>query len=124
MMAASPPPLPSAKKDPRLASILNLSIPGVGLIYLGQRKLGATLALGFLACFVTAIGLFVVGYSRYLSLAMSDHILEGDNIEKAGHAFPRAWLAGLAIAASLIYFTSNILLRAAKRKLALSPPAR
>jgi hypothetical protein len=123
-MATSPPPLPSARKDLRLASALNLSVPGVGLIYLGQRKLGAALALGFMGCFVTAIAMFVIGYARYLTFAMSDHILEGDNIEQAGHAFPRFWLAGLAIAATAIYVWSMILLRSAKRKLALPQRAR
>jgi len=118
-MAATPPPLPSARKDLRLASALNLSIPGVGLIYLGQRKLGAALALGFIACFVTALGMFIIGYGRYLSLAMSDKLMEGDTIEQTGRAFPRFWLAGLALAASAIHVFSMLLLRAAKRRLAV-----
>ena len=123
-MATSPPPLPSARKNLRLASALNLSVPGVGLIYLGQRRLGAALALAFMGCFVTAMAMFVIGYGRYLSLAMSDHLLEGDNIEQAGHAFPRGWLAALAIVAVAIYLFSMILLRSAKPKLALPQRAR
>ena len=121
-----PPPLPSAPKapSPRLASVLNFSLPGAGLYYLGWRKTGAALGLAFIGCFVTAIILFLTGYARYLRLAMSDHLLEGDNLEQAGRAVPGVPLLALALAGAAIYLCSTLLLRAAQRKLVASSPAR
>jgi hypothetical protein len=119
----SPPPLPTAPKNLRLASVLNLTLPGVGLFYLGRRKLGAMLALLFIACFMAAMTAFLIGYARYLSLAMSDHLLEGDQIEQIGHVFPRGLLVGLAVAGGVIYICSGILFRSAKQKLALAQRA-
>jgi len=111
-----PPPLPSAGKSLRLARWLNLALPGAGLFYLGRRCLGAALAVPFLACFFAALALFVVSYARYLSLAMGGDILEGDRLERLGEVFPRAWLAGLAIAGVLIQLGSMALFAAAKKK--------
>lgn len=113
-----PPPLPAPPKNPRLASLLNTSLPGLGLVYLGRPRTGFALAGAFLLCFLAAVALFLLGYARYTSLALSDQVLEGDNLEQIANAFPRAWLAGLATAGAAIYLISGILLRVAKRKLA------
>jgi hypothetical protein len=120
----SPPPLPSPAKKLRLAGELNLFMPGAGLFYLGQRKVGLALAMSFLTCFVTAMGMFLAGYARYIALVTSDQILEGDRIEQIGRAIPTGWLVGLAIVGTAIYLCSMILFGAAKRKLALTQGAR
>ena len=113
-----PPPLPSAGKSLRLARWLNLALPGAGLFYLGRRWLGAALAVPFLACFFAAFSLFLVSYARYLSLAMGGDILGGDRLEQIGEVFPRAWLAGLAIAGVLLQLCSMALFEAAKKQAA------
>ncbi len=113
-----PPPLPSAGKSLRLARWLNLALPGAGLFYLGRRWLGAAFAVPFLACFFAALAIFVVSYARYLSLTMGGDILEGDRLEQIGEVFPRAWLAGLAIAGVLIQLCSMALFESAKKQAA------
>lgn len=115
---AQPPPLPSADKSPGLARWLNLALPGAGLIHLGRRGLGFALALPFLACFLAALALFVVGYARYVSMATGDNPLEGDRLERFGDIFPIAWLAGLAGAGLVLQAVSMVLLRRAKRDVA------
>jgi hypothetical protein len=99
-----------------LAGWLSLALPGAGLFYLGRRRVGAALAVPFLACFFAAFSLFLVSYARYLSLAMGGDILEGDRLERIGEVFPRAWLAGLAIAGVLIQLCSMALFADVKRK--------
>ena len=122
---ATPPPLPAARQPSlALARTLNLSLPGLGLFYLGQRGLGLALAIPFLACFGAELVLFLVSYARYLQLSLGDDILQGDKIEQIGNVFPRPWLAGLAIAGVVIYLISMICFAAAKRKLAAPSPAR
>ena len=122
---ATPPPLPAAQQPSlALARTLNLSLPGLGLFYLGQRGLGLALAIPFLACFGAELVLFLVSYARYLQLSLGDDILQGDKIEQIGNVFPRPWLAGLAIAGVVIYLISMICFAAAKRKLAAPSPAR
>jgi hypothetical protein len=113
-----PPPLPTTGKSFRLARWLNLALPGAGLFFLGHRRLGAALAVPFLACFFAALAIFVVSYARYFSLTMGGDILEGDRLEQIGEVFPRAWLAGLAIAGVLIQLCSMVLFEAAKKKAA------
>jgi len=116
-MATEPPPLPSPQKNLRLATALNVFLPGAGLIYLGQRVVGSLLAGAFLGCFLGVLGLFLVGYSRYLSIAMSENLLEGNKLEEAGAAFHQGWLLGLAIVGGLLYLCSTVLFAAAKRRL-------
>ena len=113
---AQPPPLPPADKSPGLARWLNLALPGAGLIYLGRRGLGFALALPFLGCFLAALALFIVGYARYVSMATSDNLLEGDRLERFGDIFPIGWLAGLAGAGLILQAISMFLLRRAKRE--------
>ena len=60
---ASPPPLPSPK-NLRMATALNVFLPGAGLLYLGERRAGSVLAGLFLACFLAVMGIFLVGYIR------------------------------------------------------------
>jgi hypothetical protein len=119
-MASPPPLLPAAGKNLRVAGGLNLFLPGAGLFYLGQRRTGAALAIAFLVCFLAEIGIFIVSYGRYLSLAMSDDLMKNDNLERIGAVFPRAWLIGFAAAGLVIYLWSMMLFSVAKRNVA--PP--
>lgn len=115
-MAAQPPPPLPAGKNLRLAGALNVFLPGAGLFYLGRRILGATLAGAFLACFLSMMTVFLVGYGRYLSIAMSENLLEGNKLEEAGAAFHQKWLIGLALAGGAIYACSTILFTLVKRR--------
>jgi hypothetical protein len=117
-MASQPPPLPaqSPRKSLKLAGALNMFLPGAGLLYLGRRVSGGLLAGAFLGCFLALLALFVVGYGRYLSVAMSDDLMHGDNLERAGDAFHLRWLIALAIAGGILYLISSILLSMAKRQ--------
>ena len=96
---------------------LNVLLPGAGLFYIGQRVLGLVLAGTFLGCFLAMLSLFLVGYSRYLSLAMSDNLLEGTKLEEAGAALHPAWLLGLTAAGLVLYACSTALFARAKRRL-------
>lgn len=116
-----PPPLPAAGKSLRLAGGLNLLLPGAGLVYLGHRRTGTAFALAFLFCFLAELGIFVVSYGRYLSMALGDDLLKNDNLEQIGAVFPRAWLIGFAGAGLVIYLWSMALFSVAKRKLAAPP---
>jgi hypothetical protein len=60
--------------------------------------------------------LFLAGYSRYLSIAMSDDLMRGDNLERAGDSFHQPWLVALAIAGGIIYLVSSVLFTIAKRR--------
>ena len=73
------------------------------------------MAAAFLGCFLALLVLFLLGYSRYLSVAMSDDLMRGDNLERAGDAFHQPWLIALAVAGGIIYLISSILLSIAKR---------
>ena len=117
-MASQPPPLPRQEpgKNLKLAGALNMFLPGAGLFYLGRRVSGAVLAAAFLGCFLALITLFIVGYSHYLSVAMSDDLMRGDNLERAGDSFHQPCLIALAIAGGVIYLISSILLSMAKRQ--------
>lgn len=115
-MSATPPPLPS-QKNLRLAGALNVFLPGAGLYYLGRRKAGGILAGLFLGCFLAVIGVFLVGYIRYLSVALDPQILEGNKLEEAGTGFHQSWLIALAVAGAVIYLVSTVLFSQAKREL-------
>ena len=114
-MANSPPPLPS-QQNLRLASALNVFLPGTGLIYLGRRTMGMVLVGAFLGCFLAVVTLFLVGYARYLSLASDDRLMQGNKLEEAGSIFHPTWLAGLALMGGIIYLCSSILFARAKRR--------
>jgi len=89
------PALPQPK-NLRWAAALNLFLPGAGLFYLGHRKTGTGLALGFLLCLMAALGIFVAGYIHYLSVISSDLMQEGQ-IEQLKDVFHKGWLVGLAV---------------------------
>lgn len=116
-MSATPPPLPSPK-NLRMATALNVFLPGAGLLYLGERRAGSVLAGLFLACFLAVMGIFLVGYIRYLMLALDPQILEGNKLEEAGAGFHPSWLIALALVAGVIYLVSTVLFARAKRRLA------
>ncbi|MEY2410566.1 MAG: hypothetical protein QOF48_3236 [Verrucomicrobiota bacterium] len=117
---ANPPPLRTTGKNLRVGAALNLFLPGAGLIYLGRRRAGALLAIAFLICFVAELGLFIVSYGRYLSVAMSDDLMKNDNLERVGDVFPRAWLIAFAAGGFVVYLISMGLYSAAKRQ--FEPP--
>jgi hypothetical protein len=102
----------------RTASAINVFLPGGGLFWLGQRLLGLWLAGTFLACFTAIMIIFLIGYSRYLSIALSENLLEGDNLEQAGAAFHQPWLLSLAGVGLVIYAISAVLFSRAKRRYA------
>jgi hypothetical protein len=109
-----PPPL-TGSKNLRLASALNVFLPGAGLIYLGRRRTGGILMAAFLLCFCALMGLFLVSYVRYLQFALSDDLFKGNKLEQIGEVFPRGWLIGLAAAGLLIYAIAAALMSSAKR---------
>jgi len=96
-MATQPPPLPS-QKNLRLASALNMFLPGAGLIYIGRRVLGAVLAGMFLCCFPGGDDHFP-GRLQPLPLdsLMSENLMEGNKLEEAGASFHQNWVVGLAL---------------------------
>jgi hypothetical protein len=96
---------------------LNLMLPGAGLILLGRRVVGTLLAAAFVTCFVALLVIFLIGYARYLSIAMSDDLLTGNRIEEAGAAFHPTWLMAIAAAGGTLYLCSSVLFLQAKRKL-------
>ena len=118
ILTGPPPRLPvPGNKNMLMAGGLNLFLPGAGLFYLGQRAIGAALAGGFLVCFLAELGIFIVCYGRYLSLAMSDDLMKNDNLEQIAVVFPRAWLIAFAGVGLIIYLVSMALFASAKRKL-------
>ena len=114
-MPSQPPPLPPAK-NLRLAGALNMFLPGAGLFYLGRRVAGVVLAVLFLGAFAALLSIFLVGYARYLSIAMSDELMRGDNLEQAAQSFHQNWLIGLAVGGGIVYLVSSILFTAEKRR--------
>jgi len=120
-MSSQPPPLPP-QKSLRLASALNVFLPGAGLIYLGRRVLGAVLAGAFLGCFLAVLTIFLIGYSRYLSIAMSENLMQGNKLEEASASFHQNWVVGLALTGGIIYLCSAIMFAQAKRRVAAHSP--
>ena len=82
---------------------------------------GAVLAGAFLVSFLAMLTVFLVGYSRYLSIALSENLLEGHNLEEAGAAFHQAWLLGLGAVGFVLYLISTILFQVAKRRVEDKP---
>ena len=101
-----------------MASAINFFLPGAGLFWLGHRLAGICLSGAFLSCFLAIMVIFLVGYSRYLSIALSENLLEGNNLEQAGAAFHLGWLLGLAGVGLIIYGISAVLFSRAKRRVA------
>ena len=101
-----------------MATMLNVFLPGAGLVYLGERRAGSVLAGLFLACFLAVMGIFLVGYIRYLTLALDPQILEGNKLEEAGARFHPSWLIALALAGGVVYLVSTVLFARAKRRFA------
>ena len=85
-MGALPPPIPG-RKNIRFARMMNVMLPGSGLFYLGWRKSGLLLAVGFSICFLGLVGIFVVGYTRYLSIALGDDLMKGNNLNRPARRF-------------------------------------
>ena len=85
-------------------------------MYLGCRVVGAVLAGAFIGCFLAVLTLFLVGYSHYLTIAMSENLMQGNKLEEAGAVFHQNWLAGLALTGGIIYLCSAILFAQAKRR--------
>ena len=90
-------------------------LPGAGLFYLGRRIVGGFLVSVFLCCFVAVLGVFLVGYARYLSIAMSGDLMKEGEIEKAAAAFHTDWLIGFGVAGFVVYLCSTLLFWRVKR---------
>jgi hypothetical protein len=95
--------------------MLNLLLPGAGQFYLGQTAWGGALAVGFIACFVTMLTLFLRAYTKYLELSTSGDLLTGDNIEQLARVFPTGWLLGLLGLSIVIYLASAFSLATLRR---------
>lgn len=107
----------------RLAATLNLFLPGLGLIYLGERLAGALLAGAFLACLAASLIIFLTGYVNYLNLALSGQILEGDRLERVSNVFHPRWLIGLLAVGVIIYVASMAGLIKVRRRIRKDPVA-
>ena len=94
MPPKGPPPVPQ-QKNWRWATTLNLFLPGAGLIYLGRRTVGALLAGVFLVCMAGALGIFLVGYARYLSVALGRDLMQEGQLEQLHDVFHKRWLIAL-----------------------------
>ena len=102
-----PPPIASPKSL-RVATLLNLMLPGAGQFYFGQRRQGCILAGLFLLCFVGGLGLFLIGFAEYFKVTTGGKILEGDNLEQLGDVFHVRWLVGFMAGGVLVYAWSVI----------------
>lgn len=98
--------------------MLNVMLPGAGLYYLGWRKAGLAIGLGFGTAFLGVVTVFLVGYIRYLSIAMSEDLMKGDNLEQAGAGFHLPWLVGLAGLGAVLYLVSWVIFVIARGQLA------
>jgi hypothetical protein len=92
----------------RVAMVLNLFLPGAGQIYLGQSVIGGILAVGFMACFVAMMAIFVRGYAGYLQMCVGGDILQAGNLETLSQLFHPGRLGALSVAAIGIYLASAI----------------
>jgi hypothetical protein len=107
---------PPKEKNLRWASALNLVLPGAGLFYLGRRKLGTILALSFLACLTTALGIFLIGYIHYLNVVLGDGLLRDGQLEQLSDVFHKRWLVGLLAVAAVLQVISICALSSARRQ--------
>ena len=114
-MSATPPPLPP-RKDLRRATLLNVMLPGAGLYYLGWRRAGLAIGISFGAAFLVVVAVFLSGYIRYLSIAMSEDLMKGDNLEQAGAGFHLPWLIGMAGLGAVLYLVSWVMFAAARKQ--------
>lgn len=105
----------AADKTLRLAGLFNFFLPGAGLFLLGQRVLGGIIAGAFLFCFAGVLGVFLHGYARYLDIALSDNLLQGNKLEEAGAAFHQGWTLSFAGVGLALYLISGWLFSRAKR---------
>lgn len=96
--------------------MLNLMLPGAGLIYLGRRRSGLVVAGLFLICFTAGVGWFLIAYVRYLGMAFSDDLMKGDTLEQLGRVFPTTGLLLLAAAALGLQVVAAVLLQSALRE--------
>lgn len=101
------PPIPQPRSL-RFAATLNLIVPGTGQFYLGQKLVGCLMAIVFIACLVSMLIIFFVGYGEYLSVAQGGDILQGQQLEKLGSVFHTRWQIGLLITAIVIYIGSLV----------------
>ena|SRR5438105_1633605 len=115
MEAKGPPPLPK-EKNWRWAATLNLFLPGAGLFYVGQRKLGAALAFTFLVCLLGALGIFAVGYVHYLNVVLGSDLMQEGQIEQLKDVFHKRWLIGLGLAGVAIQLVSMVALSSAGKR--------
>ena len=102
-----PPNAPSKPpKTLRWAATLNFVLPGAGLFYLGQRKLGAILAITFLICLAAALSVFLVGYVHYFNVVLSGDLLKEGQLEHLQEVFHNRWLSGLSVAGLVLQILS------------------
>ena len=120
--SATPPVKTPRQRTMRFAVFLNLMVPGLGQIYLGQRVAGTAYTLAFLACFVATLGVFLRGYFHYLQLSTGGDILEGGNLEEIAHAFPAGTLVALSLIGIVIYLASAIHLAMSRSRSAKFTP--
>jgi len=109
MSAPGPPPLPSRKSLGR-AFTLNFFLPGAGQWYLGQRALGAMLAVPFMICLVAGLAIFLTGYVKYFTVVLSGELMREGQLEKLQDAFHPRWLVGLVLAGFVIFAIAMIAL--------------
>jgi len=102
-------------KSLRWGTTLNLILPGAGLFYLGRRKLGAVLAFAFLICLVAALGIFLLGYVRYLNVVMSNGLLQDGQLEQLADVFHKRWLIALVLVGLAIQAISILALTRIRR---------
>lgn len=104
--------------------MLNFVCPGAGQLVSGQIVLGLLLLVTFLADFFGMMALFLVDLARYLKLATSGHILEGDTLENLGQVYHYKALFALLALGLVIYVISFALLaKSEKRHDPLNRPA-
>lgn len=94
----------------RRASLLNILLPGTGQYYLGQKRLGLGLLVGFLAPFLAALVLFFLALDRYFAVVTSGNILEGNQLENLGATLHPPWLIALTALAVTDFLMSMVLL--------------
>jgi TM2 domain-containing membrane protein YozV len=111
------PPILAAPKNLRLATTLNLVLPGAGQFYLGQRVAGIVFATLFLACLVAMIVIFLHGYIAYWNMAVGGKILEGQRLENMGRVFQSGRLLVLLAISLVIYLAAAIGLFIRSRRL-------